>query len=65
MTTTDISPDDWLMLARRSPNVFAAFVMGFDQAPVHKRLHRHLSKHDDCYAELHRGIGKTQQVGAV
>ena len=41
MTTTDTLSDlDWVMLARRSPNVFAAFVLGFEQAPVHKRLQR-------------------------
>ena len=53
----------FLEVCRRSPNVFAEFMLGIRQGNVHKQFQAFLTKHDDCYAELHRGIGKTTQIG--
>lgn len=49
------------MLARKSPSAFMAVALGIEMAQVHVGIQRHLSAHDDCYVEEHRGIGKTTQ----
>lgn len=53
-----------LYAARMNPIVFIALVLGVDMADVHIRMQNHLSRHDDCYIEEHRGIGKTTQMAA-
>lgn len=59
-----IEPDILYELCRRSPNWFTTYIMGFDQAKIHKRIQAHLSEHDNNYQELPRGIGKTSQMVA-
>mgnify|MGYP003652373530 CR=1 FL=1 len=53
-----------LQTCRMSPNVFASYVLGFNQGNIHKRLHDHLSQYQNCYIELPRGHGKTSQMVA-
>ena len=53
-----------LELCRRSPNWFATYVLGFNQAKVHKRIQGHLTAYDNNYQELPRGVGKTSQMVA-
>ena len=57
-----LSQDEILALCRISPCWFSTYVMGFNQGVLHKRLHDHLSSHDNCYIELPRGHGKTSQM---
>ena len=47
---------------RNSPDWFVSVVGGLTQADIHRRIQSHLTDHDDCYIELHRGIGKTVQI---
>ncbi|HCX87927.1 MAG TPA: hypothetical protein DG761_07865, partial [Gammaproteobacteria bacterium] len=51
-----------MALAGQSPNLFAAYVMGFDQGRLHYEMQRHLTQHDNCYIEFPRGHGKTAQM---
>ena len=57
-----MSEAQFLEVCRRSPNVFAEFMLGIEQGKVHKQFQKFLGQHQDCYAELHRGIGKTTQL---
>ena len=47
---------------RQSPNLFASFVMGFEQGDIHKQMQRFLSQNDNAYLEVCRGHGKTAQM---
>lgn len=53
-----------LYFCSQDPNSFIEFVLGVEQANVHREMQRHLSTYDDCYVELHRGCGKTMQIAA-
>lgn len=54
----------FLDACRIDPGTFIGFVLDLDQAEIHDRAQDFMSDHDDCYIELHRGIGKTTQVSA-
>ena len=54
--------DDLTVAARKSPNVFAACVMDFNQGTLHKKMQKHLSEYSNCYIEYPRGHGKTAQL---
>ena len=47
---------------RQSPNLFASFVMGFEQGDIHKQMQRFLTNNNNCYIEYPRGHGKTAQM---
>lgn len=53
---------DAVELARLDPSFAVCLWTGNIQAGVHEQFQDHLSKHDDAYGELHRGIGKTTQM---
>ena len=59
---TQIIDSELIEACRRSPNVFANCVMGFAQGEIHKRMHKNLTMHDNCYCEYPRGHGKTSQL---
>ena len=62
--TKQLDENDVLALCRISPTWFCTYVLGFEQAKLHKRLHDHLEQFDNCYIELPRGHGKTSQMAA-
>jgi predicted phage terminase large subunit-like protein len=53
-----------LELARKSPSAFVSYVLGHEQAKVHRAAQNHWTRFDNSYTELHRGIGKTTQLAA-
>jgi len=57
-----ISDDAIIGACRKSPNVFATYVMEFVQGGLHKKMQRFLTEHDNCYVEYPRGHGKTAQM---
>jgi len=56
--------DDKAIIAacRKCPNVFAKFVIGFEQGNLHKKLQKLWTEHENSYAEFPRGHGKTAQL---
>ena len=56
-----VADRSFLEACRNSPNVFIEYVLRVEQADVHERFQQLQTDHDDCYAELHRGLGKTTQ----
>tara|TARA_R100000808_G_C2153975_1_gene164682 strand:+ start:2720 stop:4159 length:1440 start_codon:yes stop_codon:yes gene_type:complete len=59
-----MSRDDLALIegCRQSPNLFASFVMGFEQGDIHKQMQRFMTNHDNLYLEVSRGHGKTAQM---
>lgn len=62
---SELPHEELMYLCRKSPSYYAGWVLGFDQAKCHIEFQRHLTIHDECYIEEHRGLGKTSQLAGV